>query len=143
MPLPLPSHRQVYITQVLKFNQVSNCQSTRVGAYGRDLGWTGPGLPTHLPHLPHLPHLCHLCIPRVLKHCCGGSSAGVHSWPTQNQLCSCRLPSREPLMLVQLGPEDYAKAGDGGRAKHNLARDCKKKRIATNSVDFPRTLHCQ
>jgi len=40
---------------------------------------------------------------KVPKHCCGGSTALVHASPTHDQLRSCRLPSRKPLMLVQLG----------------------------------------
>ena len=33
-------------------------------------------------------------------------------------------------------PEDYAKAGSGGRARQNLAMDFTKKSITTNSVDL-------
>ena len=90
------------------------------GGYGRDMGWRSPGLQiatlcfgAHLPHLPHTP--------RVPKHCYGGNTAVLHYWPTYNQLCSCKLPSRKPLMLVQCRSDDYAQSGDGGRANQNMA----------------------
>ena len=86
--LPMPSQPKSYAKSLRcqcqataksilhKRSNSTKCQNAsqqRWGAYGRDLGWTIPGLPTHLPHLPHLCHLCHVCTPRVPQHCAGGS----------------------------------------------------------------------